>query len=479
MLNVSYLQMHFRNVLNYLKLNVPRAQHLLNCLILSFLIYGAVNKVLSNNVISTINPIEDYGYLLTVLCYTLKYSFVFALPSAFAHVFALMFYNNFKDRIRLKTSKHTPSELPFICFRVVTRGDFPDLVKSNIHRNLSVCSEVGLQNFVFEIATDKSINLEPSFVVRETVVDSKYKTKNGTLYKARALQYCLEFGESLRDNDYVVHLDEETLLTTDCLRGIINFIVDGRYEFGQGVITYADHEVVNWWTTFNESFRVGYDYGCIQFQFRVFHKIIFGWKGSYIVAKVCAEKDIGFDHGVEGSIAEDNYFGLKAVEKGYKFDFIEGNMCEKAPFTFGDLIKQRKRWGLGQRMIAASSQIPWKYKFFYVLQYLSCFYGFSVLPYIFITQRFPFPNDHFLIDSLRAFTLVVNFYLVLFGYFKQFKGKKFFYGLLYAIVLIMLPFTFVLESYAFVSSLFAREIKFFVVKKEVKDMKQQIIVNTV
>jgi hypothetical protein len=37
-----------------------------------------------------------------------------------------LLFNNFKDNIALKIP---PSKAPFICFRVVTRGDYPALVK--------------------------------------------------------------------------------------------------------------------------------------------------------------------------------------------------------------------------------------------------------------------------------------------------------------------------------------------------------------
>ena len=51
-----------------------------------------------------------------------------------------------------------------------------------------------------------------------------------------------------------------------------------------------------------------------------------------------------FDNGPEGSKAEDCFFGMLAMDAGYTFDFIEGEMHEKSPFTFSDFFKQRKRW---------------------------------------------------------------------------------------------------------------------------------------
>ena len=60
--------------------------------------------------------------------------------------------------------------------------------------------------------------------------------------------------------------------------------------------------------------------------------------------KVATERQVTFDLYPEGSIAEDAYFSLKAVEQGFTFDFIEGTIHENSTFTLRDYYKQRKRW---------------------------------------------------------------------------------------------------------------------------------------
>jgi egghead protein (zeste-white 4 protein) len=66
------------------------------------------------------------------------------------------------------------------------------------------------------------------------VVPSSYRTKSGALFKARALQYCLEEDVNvLSDADWIVHLDEETIVTEAAMRGILNFVLDGKHQFGQ------------------------------------------------------------------------------------------------------------------------------------------------------------------------------------------------------------------------------------------------------
>lgn len=57
------------------------------------------------------------------------------------------------------------------------------------------------------------------------------------LYKARALEYFRQHQE-LTDDDWVLHLDEETLVDEHCIQTCITFIENTSYEFGQGIILY-------------------------------------------------------------------------------------------------------------------------------------------------------------------------------------------------------------------------------------------------
>lgn len=49
--------------------------------------------------------------------------------------------------------------------------------------------------------------------------------------------------------------------------------------------------------------------------------------------KVAAERNVSYDHGMEGSIAEDCFFSMIAMKHGYTFDFIEGQ-CVTSPAAF-------------------------------------------------------------------------------------------------------------------------------------------------
>lgn len=264
-----------------------RIKHTLHCcllltVIIAFEIFSGGIKL--HTISTPIDPIETYGLFGTIVLYICRVLTFLSLPQVLFNFVGLTVYNAFPDKVILKGS---PLLAPFICIRIVTRGDFPQLVKTNISKNMTKCTDAGLENFLIEVVTDKALGLPSHRRVREIVVPSAYRTKTGALFKARALQYCLEEGINvLADTDWIVHLDEETLLTENSVRGILNFVIDGKHHFGQGLITYANEDVVNWLTTLADSFRVADDMGKLRLQFNLFHKPLFSWKGSFVVSQV-------------------------------------------------------------------------------------------------------------------------------------------------------------------------------------------------
>lgn len=266
-------------------------KHLLHCLamfgtIAGFCyIQGAWRLSMWDHKWGHIDPVKVYGLTCAILLYAVRVVALLTLPQLIFNFIGLTFLNVFPGKVMLKGS---PLLAPLINFRVVTRGDYPDLVRNNVIRNINTIIDVGLENYTIEVVTDKSIDLPSRRRIREIVVPKHYQTKTGALFKARALQYCLEDNvNELNDNDWIVHLDEETLLTQNCVRGILNFVSEGKHQFGQGLITYANNgAVVNWITTLADSIRVSDDMGKLRLQFRAFHRPLFSFKGSYVVSKV-------------------------------------------------------------------------------------------------------------------------------------------------------------------------------------------------
>lgn len=457
------------SVLQFINLS-SRMKHFLHCvlflsIIISFQCFSQNYRVPAS--VPNVDPWIQYGIIGACILYALRFVTLLSLPQVMFNVIGLTFYNAFPEKVALKGS---PLLAPFICIRVVTRGDFPELVKNNVNRNMNKCIDAGLENFMIEVVSDKPIGIEPHRRIRELVVPLDYQTSTGALFKSRALQYCLEEKVNiLSDSDWIVHLDEETLLTENSIKGILNFVMDGKHQIGQGLITYANEEVVNWITTLSDSFRVSDDMGKLRFQFVMFHKPLFSFKGSFVVTQVAAEKDVSFDNGRDGSIAEDCFFAMKAMSMNYSFNFIEGDMWEKSPFTLMDFIQQRKRWLQGILLVVHSKAIPIKYK---ILLAFSC-YSWVTLPLslsnILLAAWYPIPCP-IVLDFIVVFIGSVNIYMFIFGVLKSFNVYRF--GLArFCLCLIgavaVMPFNLIIENIAVIWGYFCKKHKFYVVNKNV------------
>jgi egghead protein (zeste-white 4 protein) len=413
------------------------------------------------------DPFQKYGIWITVALYFTRYLTFITFPLSFFNFLGIVLYNTWPKTPTLKGSVLHDH---FICFRVVTKGIYPNLVKKNVERNINICSSIGLFNFIFEIVTEKAIDIPKSMFIKEIVVPFNYRTSRKTLYKARALQYCLEDNvNTLNDDDWIVHLDEETVLTKASVIGILNFIAEGTASFGQGIISYANEEIFSWVTTIFDFTRVGADYGILRFCLKYFKKPVFSWKGSYVVSNAGAERSVSYDFGIEGSIAEDCFFGLTAWKLGYSFGFIEGEMWEKSPFSLIDYIRQRKRWIQGITMTFLSRSIPWRQK----CGILFVILGWVTMPLTasntVLVPLYPLPMPRFLC-FLCGFMGGVMMFLFILGALKSFNYQR--TGLLKFLVIccspvFLLPFFVLTETCAVVCAFLTfRTIEFHTVKKE-------------
>ncbi|KAB7507336.1 Beta-1,4-mannosyltransferase egh [Armadillidium nasatum] len=421
-----------------------------------------------------------YHPIVTVILQLLRILPFLALPQALFNFLGLLSFNAFPERAKLKGS---PLLAPFICIRVVTRGDFPDLVRQNIQRNIATCQrklnicvklfeEIERINIVAYLSVELFVLfaffISSASKMVHVVVPTTYKPLSGALFKARALQYCLEESVNiLSDTDWIVHLDEETIVTESSVRGILNFVMDGKHQFGQGLITYANENIQNWFTTLADSFRVSDDMGKLRFQFKIFHKPLFGWKGSYVVTQVGAEKSVTFDHGPDGSVAEDNYFGMVALRDGYSFDFIEGEMWEKSPFTISDFLQQRKRWLQGILLVVHSPNIPVTTKWLLAISLYSWVTMPLALASVILSPIFPVSVPS-VVNAIAAFVGGVNFYMYIFGVIKSFRVDRLGWvrmGMCVAGALVTMPFNFLVENIAVMRGLVGDKHKFYVVNK--------------
>lgn len=270
--------------------------------------------------------------------------------------------------------------------RYVTRGQNRILVTENAHRAARVFEQCGLPQRMrcIEIVTDQSVGLgeeDESEGIVELVVPENYACSSGALFKARALNYAI-LTSTARPTDWIIHLDEETRFGADCLQAILAHCVRESTEtfvkrsqlwprIGQGPIVYgkwlahngdeesSGGEYGNWITTLADSVRVGDDCGRYRLQFECGEACI-GIHGSFVVVCNNVEKEVTFDHGIEGSIAEDAFFAMVARCKGVKFAWIDACMEERSPLGLMDFMKQRARWLVGGALVVWSKKLPFR-----------------------------------------------------------------------------------------------------------------------
>ena len=275
----------------------------------------------------------------------------------------------------------------------VSRGQNQETLRRAASQTQSVLDALGVR-YVLETVTDAPIS--PEYQLSATagevyyyVVPAEYQTSRKTRYKARALQYLLEqrtarlAGREDVENVWVLHLDEESIVTPESVHGISDFLAlhDLRHTagaIGQGEILYNSCrygqapmiEAI-------DAIRTGDDLGRFRVQFRAWHRPVFGMHGSFILTPARIERQITWDVGGDGAITEDAYFALIARERGVRFDWVSGFIREQSPFSLRDLVQQRRRWFCGLSHIARDPSL--KFSTTFVLRMSLVFWQFSWL----------------------------------------------------------------------------------------------------
>jgi egghead protein (zeste-white 4 protein) len=253
-----------------------------------------------------------------------------------------------------------------VAWRIVSRGTNTTALITTIRRCQTEMSRTPLFPYVVEVVTDAGdVSLPPpNDDLRYLAVPPDYQTANKSLYKARALQYALEHSP-LPDDAWIVHLDEETQPTESGIRGICAMIRDeegsGALRIGQGALLYhrnwQEHPIL----TLADNVRTGDDFARFHFQHSV-GMTIFGLHGSYIVVRNDVEKAIGFDFGPQGSITEDAFWALVAMERGRRCRWVDGYLEEQSTQSLADFVRQRRRWfqGLVKVSVHAPVKLRWR-----------------------------------------------------------------------------------------------------------------------
>lgn len=189
-----------------------------------------------------------------------------------------------------------------------------------------------------------------------------YETPKRTRFKARALHYMVELHRKKPVDCFVVHYDEESVLTPENLVRLEIELLNKQIVVSEGQISYAlDWDQTNIVCKAMESNR---PFGCHECYLVMTSPPPLHLHGSNLVIKESAENAVGWDIGTlngNALIAEDLVFGLTAYAKlGKKaFGWHRVEMIEQPPFTVKAAFKQRERWVFGAlQAINHAQQLP-------------------------------------------------------------------------------------------------------------------------
>jgi egghead protein (zeste-white 4 protein) len=256
-----------------------------------------------------------------------------------------------RNRARyLRTSFQRLRNDPHIIFQITTRSaSSSDVVRRGIASIRAAASAISYSEYTIQVVTDDP--KDASYLEGEgcevIVVPRSYRTANGSIRKARALQYAVEHrrGRSLNtDKLWVYHMDEESYVTPQTLLSLLAFIQEGRGLVGEGPIVYPlKYASASRVTRLAESIRPFQCYDCVS---QMTSPPPLHMHGSNLLVRADVEDEVGWDHG--DTLAEDQLFGIAIYKRyGDVFGWHGGVLLEQPPLTVRDHFQQRRRWVIG------------------------------------------------------------------------------------------------------------------------------------
>jgi Glycosyl transferase family group 2 len=205
-------------------------------------------------------------------------------------------------------------------------------------------------------ATDRIARLAAgSGLIRLLTVPTRYRTPNGTRFKARASQYSHELRireHEDRDDVWVLHMDDDTGVGPDTALAMARFIEEqfqaGRdaKHMAQGILTYPREHAGNKLTWLADSARPAEDVARFS-AWTGGGTPRAGLHGELLLIRASIEATIGWDFGPR-SIVEDAQFALIfSARYAGRSAWFGGRSYGASPACLRDFIRQRERWAWG------------------------------------------------------------------------------------------------------------------------------------
>lgn len=267
-------------------------------------------------------------------------------------------------------------------------------------------------------------------------------------FKARALEY-YRVTMNLTPEDWVLHLDEESVVDREGLEACLLFCRRSPHLMGQGVIFYNNH---GFWRhrliAVADAVRTGDDLGRFFAQFAWVQRPIFGVHGSFLLVNGALENEITWD--LEHYLVEDYAFALCCMQRGHGCGWIDGFAREQSPLTILDFLKQRRRWIVGIRGLSSQSLWP----AYWVTMWQLAPFGRALAA---VTAWIGFAPWWLVVPSQFAYATYLYLYLIGMLVQDRDRGSDDGTTLAHAVqVVVLLPAAMLLETAAVVWAMFTR-----------------------
>ncbi|PWI46453.1 hypothetical protein CEE45_16745 [Candidatus Heimdallarchaeota archaeon B3_Heim] len=270
----------------------------------------------------------------------------------------------------LSLLSQTDQPFPKIKFQITTRGNEIDVVKRGIASIYTVSSGNQLFESNFEllvvtdnpeetkIFTDFFKELHDLFPSEAIVVPPEYRTPNSTLYKARSLQYSVEYRKSKksssmkgRPRSFIFYFDAESTIKGEDFRRIIHSVISfPDKKVFEGPIVYP-HKYFKA-NVFSRQMEASRPFNCHHCAHVMKNPPPTHLHGSNLLVDEEIVNEIGWDFGRVDNrplLAEDLIFGLNVYVKygGSPFGWHGGRLSEQPPFSIRSSFNARTRWVTG------------------------------------------------------------------------------------------------------------------------------------
>ncbi len=344
----------------------------------------------------------------------LVFKLAWFIPLPFLAIYFWSFVSIKPEDLTLNAPDLTSSEVELtkkrVIYTTVTRGPNIDAVSGSVSSALywieRVSKDYRLQyNHEVWVVTEEDAygmwkaeydRLE-RLGARILAIPQSFQTEHQTKFKARALQFAVEFRKRLEfntSNDWVYHQDEETALGEDTVLGSLNFILNAETNrtLGAGVILYPKAWKNNVPSSEELARAPLYDF-LYLYSMKEGSDTAAGYHGSHLLIRADIEDKIGWDFG-PNTLTEDGVFVARAMQNGQTIGILKGFAYEQPPLTKRDLLKQRRRWIRGalnilkRHDVRRSDKLPILVGLLVWLSILPALLGFALTPIDFMGGQF-------------------------------------------------------------------------------------------